>query len=95
MKKTFKLDEIDCANCALKLEEALRKVDGVQDVKVNFLSQKLTLAAADDAFDSVLKQVVKTARKSSCKTGAQGCAAASLPPAPAAASYQKERGFFP
>lgn len=63
MKKTFKLDEIDCANCALKLEDALRKVDGVQDVKVNFLSQKLTLAAADDAFDSVLKQVVKTARK--------------------------------
>ena len=63
MKKTFKLDEIDCANCALKLEEALRKVDGVQDVKVNFLSQKLTLAAADDAFDSVLKQVGKTTRK--------------------------------
>ena len=63
MKKTFKLDEIDCANCALKLEEALRKVDGVQDVTVNFLSQKLTLAAADDAFDSVLKQVVKTTRK--------------------------------
>ena len=60
MKKTFKLDEIDCANCALKLEEALRKV---QDVKVNFLSQKLTLAAADDAFDTVLKQVVKTTRK--------------------------------
>ena len=63
MKKTFKLDEIDCANCALKLEEALRRVDGVQEVKVNFLSQKLTLTASDDAFDAVLKQVVKTARK--------------------------------
>ena len=59
MKKTFKLDEIDCANCALKLEEALRRVDGVQEVKVNFLSQKLTLTASDDAFDAVLKQVVK------------------------------------
>ena len=47
MKKTFKLDEIDCANCALKLEEALRRVDGVQEVKVNFLSQKLTLTASD------------------------------------------------
>ena len=47
----------------IKVEEALRKVDGVQEVKVNFLSQKLTLAAADDAFDAVLKQVVKTARK--------------------------------
>ena len=63
MKKTFKLAEIDCANCALQLEEALRRVDGVQEVKVNFLSQKLTLTASDDAFDAVLKQVVKTARK--------------------------------
>ena len=63
MKKTFKLDEIDCANCALKLEEALRRVYGVQEVKVNFLSQKLTLTASYDAFDAVLKQVVKTARK--------------------------------
>ena len=63
MRKSFKLVDLDCANCALKLEEALRRVDGVQEVKVNFLSQKLTLTASDDAFDAVLKQVVKTARK--------------------------------
>ena len=50
MRKSFKLDEIDCANCALKLEDAIKKVDGVDDAKVNFMTQKLTLAAADDRF---------------------------------------------
>lgn len=63
MKKVFKLDEIDCANCALKLEDALRKVNGVADVKVNFLSQKLTLTAEDAQFDTVLREVVRVARK--------------------------------
>ena len=43
MRKVFKLDEIDCAVCAGKLEEAIKKLDGVQDAKINFLTQKLTL----------------------------------------------------
>ena len=63
MRKTFKLDEIDCANCALKLEDAIRKVDGVDDAKVNFMTQKLTLTAADDRFDDVLDRVVALAAK--------------------------------
>ena len=63
MRKVFKLDEIDCANCARKLEDAIKKVDGVQGASVNFMMQKLTLEAADDAFDDVLARVVKvTAR---------------------------------
>ena len=57
MRKSFKLDEIDCANCALKLEDAIKKVDGVDNAKVNFLTQKLTLSAADDRFDEVLDDV--------------------------------------
>lgn len=58
MRKSFKLDEIDCANCALKLEDAIKKVEGVADAKVNFLTQKLTLSTADDAdFDEVLDRV--------------------------------------
>ncbi|WP_291288444.1 cation transporter [Enorma sp.] len=57
MRKSFKLDEIDCANCALKLEDAIKKVDGVDDAKVNFMTQKLTLAAADDRFPTVLDDV--------------------------------------
>ena len=63
MRKSFKLDEIDCANCALKLEDAIRKVDGVDDVKVNFLTQKLTLSASDERFDEVLDRVVALVAK--------------------------------
>ena len=58
MRKSYKLDEIDCANCALKLEDAIKKVDGVDDAKVNFMTQKLTLVAPDNRFDDVLDDVV-------------------------------------
>lgn len=59
MRKSFKLDEIDCANCAQKLEDAISKLDGVEKASVNFMTQKLTLTAADDRFDEVLDRVVK------------------------------------
>ena len=62
MKKKFPC-EVDCANCAAKLECAIKKVDGVEDATVNFLTQKLTLTAADDRFDEVLANVIKTAKK--------------------------------
>ena len=59
MRKSFKLDEIDCAVCAQKLEDAIRKVEGVADARVNFLTQKLTLSCADGTdFDAVLERVV-------------------------------------
>lgn len=61
MRKSFKLDEIDCANCANKLQDALAKLDGVDSASVNFLTQKLTLSAADDRFDEVLERVIKLA----------------------------------
>ena len=63
MRKVFKLDEIDCAVCAGKLEDAIKKLDGVKDAKINFLTQKLTLVADDADFDTVLSAVVQlTAR---------------------------------
>ena len=55
MRKVFKLDEIDCAVCAGKLEDTIKKLDGVQGAKINFLTQKLTLEADDDNFDAVVK----------------------------------------
>lgn len=62
MRKSFKLDEIDCANCAQKLEDAIKKLEGVADARVNFLTQKLTLTTAEDAdFDEVLERVVNLA----------------------------------
>ena len=59
MKKQFKLDEIDCANCARKLQDELAKLEGVKSVSVNFMTQKLTLEADDAEFDEVLDRVVE------------------------------------
>ena len=60
MKKKFNC-EVDCANCARKLEDALGRLEGVEAVSVNFMTQKLTLTAADERFDAVLDAVVKKA----------------------------------
>ena len=63
MKKTYKLINLDCANCARKMEDAIRKIDGVTEVSVNFLTQKMTLEAEDAKFDDALKAAVKACKK--------------------------------
>ncbi|NCE65209.1 heavy-metal-associated domain-containing protein [Pseudoflavonifractor sp. 524-17] len=63
MKKHFKLVDLDCANCAAKMETAINRIDGVNSATVSFLSQKLTLDADSDRFDSILKEVVKVCKK--------------------------------
>ncbi|MBC8530194.1 heavy-metal-associated domain-containing protein [Christensenellaceae bacterium NSJ-44] len=63
MKKAFKLRDLDCANCALKMEDAIKKIDGVQDVQVSFLLQKMTLTAEDGNFDEILKKAVKACKR--------------------------------
>ena len=62
MKKKFKC-EIDCANCAAKVEEAIKKLEGVNDAKVNFVMQKFTLDADEDRFDEILKLAIETGKK--------------------------------
>ena len=62
MKKSYKC-EIDCANCAAKVEDAIRKIDGVQDVKVNFMTQKFILEADDNRFDEILAEAVRVGRR--------------------------------
>ena len=47
MKKVFRLENLDCAHCAAKIEDAVRKMEGVTDVSVNFLSQKMVLEMRD------------------------------------------------
>ncbi len=63
MKKKFKLDEVDCANCAAKMEEAIKRIDGVQDASVNFLTQKLTLEADEERFEAILDEACKVISK--------------------------------
>ena len=63
MKKTFNI-EVDCANCASLVEEAIKKLDGITDVTVNFMTQKMTLDFADGADEKALiKAIKKTAKK--------------------------------
>ena len=63
MKKTFKLQDLDCANCAAKMERGIAKIDGVKQVNVNFLTQRMTIEADDARFDEIMEQVVKTCKK--------------------------------
>ena len=62
MQKKFKI-EVDCANCAAKIETAIRELPGVKNASVSFMAQKLLLEADDDKFDAVLKDAVKAAKK--------------------------------
>lgn len=62
MKKVFKI-EVDCAVCAQKIEDGIKKIKGVNGAQVNFLTQKMILDINDDKFDSVYKTVLKTAKK--------------------------------
>ena len=63
MKKTFVLEDLDCAHCAARMEEGIRKIAGVTDASVNFLAQRLTLEADDAVFEKVLKEAVKVCRR--------------------------------
>ena len=62
MKKKFKC-EVDCANCAAKMEEAVKNIPGVIDANVNFMTQKFILEAADEVFDEVFDKAVKACKK--------------------------------
>ena len=63
MKKRFKC-EVDCANCAQKVEDAIKKIDGVKDAKVNFMMQKFTLEAADEDFERILDEAIAAVKGS-------------------------------
>ena len=63
MKKTFKLEDLDCANCAAKMETAIKKLDGVKSASVSFMTQKMTIEADDERFDEVLQAAIKCIAK--------------------------------
>ena len=63
MKKTFKLEDLDCANCAAKMETAINKLEGVQKATVSFMTQKMTIEADEAVFDDVVQAAVKCIAK--------------------------------
>lgn len=64
MKKTFALEDLDCANCAAKMENGIKKLDGVKDCSVSFMTQRMTVETEDGVdLDELMKRVVKLCRK--------------------------------
>lgn len=63
MKKVFRLENLDCAHCAAKIEDAVRKMEGVTDVSVNFLSQKMVLEMRDDCGAQINREISKVIKK--------------------------------
>ena len=63
MKKVFKLKELCCAHCAAKMEDGIRKLEGVNSANINFLTQKLTLDADDTRFESILDEAERIIKK--------------------------------
>ena len=63
MKKRYKLQDLCCANCAAKMEDGIRKLPGVKDATINFMTQKLTIDADDERFDEIMREVVALCRK--------------------------------
>ncbi len=57
MRKVFKLQDLDCANCAAKMEDAINKIDGVEKATMSFMTQKLTIVADDGRFNEIMDEV--------------------------------------
>lgn len=63
MKKIYRLEDLDCANCAAKMEEAIKKIEGVENAAVSFMTQKLTIEADESKLGEIMKKAVKVCKK--------------------------------
>ncbi|MBR4181955.1 MAG: cation transporter [Candidatus Methanomethylophilaceae archaeon] len=65
MKVVLKLEGLDCANCAAKIETAVSKIQGINDVNVVFMTQKLSFTTEREDVDAIVEQITKVAMKAS------------------------------
>ena len=63
MRKAFKLQDLDCGNCAAKMENAIKNIEGVKSASISFMTQKLVLEADDDRFEAVLDEAQHACKK--------------------------------
>lgn len=63
MKKIIKLENLDCAACASKIEDAVKKIEGVDDVSVNFMTQKMKLEINEENYDTIMMEIKKVCKK--------------------------------
>lgn len=63
MKKVFKLQDLDCAHCAAKMEAAIREIPGVEKATISFMTLRLTIECAEDKLDAIMDEAVKRCKK--------------------------------
>ena len=63
MKRVIAMQDLDCANCAAKMEQSIKKIEGVNSVSINFMTQKMTLDVSDDNFDGIITKVKAAIKK--------------------------------
>ena len=63
MKKVYRMQNLDCANCAAKMERAIQRIDGVQSAEVSFMAQRLTMEVDETKLSEILEQVKKCVAK--------------------------------
>lgn len=63
MKKSYQMQDLDCANCAAKMQLAISKIDGVKSVTISFLTQKMVLEAEASELERIMKEAVKVCKK--------------------------------
>ena len=63
MKKVFRMNNLDCAHCAAKMEKAIQKLEGVEEASVNFMLQKLTIVAGESIMAGVVERAVQICKK--------------------------------
>lgn len=68
MKKAFKVENLDCANCGAKIEDAVKNLDGVNKANLSFMTQRLVLDADESRFDAIVEEV-----KAICDRIEPGC----------------------
>ncbi len=69
MKKVYKLEDLDCANCAAKMEQVISKIEGVESASISFLAQKLTIVAPAERMEEIRAEAIRR-----CKKIEPGCA---------------------
>lgn len=63
MKKRFKMENLECANCAAKMQEAISKLEGVNEVSISFMTQSMMLECDDSLAEEILKSAEKICKK--------------------------------
>ncbi len=63
MRKIFKIKGIDCANCAAQLEELIKRIEGVENASISFLSERMVLEYEEQNKDEIIKKIKKLIKK--------------------------------